>query len=42
MAPRKNKRSEANKAITQATIDQYQPTSAENMQNVKEYLWTNV
>ena len=32
MAPRKNKRSEASKAIAQAIIDQYQPTSAEEMQ----------
>ncbi len=33
MAPRKNKRSEASKAIAQAIIDQYQPTSAEDMQD---------
>ena len=32
MAPRKNKRSEAGKAIAQA-IDQYKPTSAEKMQD---------
>ena len=32
MAPRKNKRSEASKAIAQA-IDQYKPTSAEEMQD---------
>ena len=33
MAPRKNKRSEASKAIAQAIIDQYQPASAEDMQD---------
>ena len=33
MAPRKNKRSEASKAIAQAIIEQYQPTSAEDMQD---------
>lgn len=33
MAPRKNKRSEASKAIAQAIIDQYQPTCAEDMQD---------
>ena len=33
MAPRKNKRSEASKAIAQAIIDHYQPTSAEEMQD---------
>ena len=33
MAPRKNKRSKASKAIAQAIIDQYQPTSAEDMQD---------
>lgn len=33
MAPHKNKRSEASKAIAQAIIDQYQPTSAEDMQD---------
>ena len=32
MAPRKNKRSETSKAIAQA-IDQYKPTSAEEMQD---------
>lgn len=33
MAPRKNKRSEASKAIAQAIIDQYQPETAEDMQD---------
>ena len=33
MAPRKNKRSEASKAISQAIIEQYQPASAEDMQD---------
>lgn len=33
MASRKNKRSEASKAIAQAIIDQYKPTSAEEMQD---------
>ena len=33
MAPRKNRRSEASKAIAQAIIDQYQPTSAADMQD---------
>ena len=33
MAPRKNKRSEAGKAIAQAIIEQYQPTNAEEMQD---------
>lgn len=33
MAPRKNRRSEASKAIAQAIIDQYQPSSAEEMQD---------
>ena len=33
MAPRKNKRSEASKAIAQAIIEQYQPASAEDMQD---------
>lgn len=33
MAPRKNKRSEASRAIAQAIIDQYQPAFAKNMQN---------
>ena len=35
MAPRKNKRSEASKAIAQAIIEQYRPTSAEDMQDAK-------
>lgn len=33
MAPRKNKRSEASRAIAQAIIDQYQPTNPEEMQD---------
>ena len=33
MAPRKNKRSEASKAIAQAIIDQYHPACAEDMQD---------
>lgn len=33
MALRKNKRSEVSKAIAQAIIEQYQPTSAEDMQD---------
>lgn len=33
MAPRKNKRNEASKAIAQAIIDQYQPKSAEDVQD---------
>ena len=33
MAPRKNKRREASRAITQAIMDQYQPTNAEEMQD---------
>ena len=33
MASRKNKRSEASKAIAQAIIEQYQPASAEDMQD---------
>lgn len=33
MVPRKNKRSEASRAIAQAIIDQYQPTNAEEMQD---------
>lgn len=33
MAPRKNKRSEASRAIAQAIIDQYQPTNAREMQD---------
>lgn len=33
MAPRKNKRSETSKAIVQAIIEQYQPVSAEDMQD---------
>jgi hypothetical protein len=33
MAPRKNKRNDASKAIAQAIIDQYQPTNAEEMQD---------
>lgn len=33
MAPRKNKRSEASKAIAQTIIDHYQPGNAEEMQN---------
>ncbi len=33
MAPRKNKRSEASRAIAQAIIEQYQPKSAEDMQD---------
>ena len=33
MAPRRNKRSEASKAIAQAIIDQYQPSNAEEMQD---------
>jgi len=33
MAPRKNKRSEASRAIAQAIIDQYQPTNAQEMQD---------
>lgn len=32
MAPIKNKRSKASKAIAQAIIDQYQPETAEDMQ----------
>ena len=31
MAPRRNKRSEASKAIAKAIIDQYQPSNAEEM-----------
>lgn len=33
MAPRKNKKNEASRAIAQAIIDQYQPQSAEDMQD---------
>ena len=33
MAPRKNKHSEASRAIAKAILDQYHPTSAEDMQN---------
>ena len=33
MAPRRNKRSEASRAIAQAIIDQYKPTNAEEMQD---------
>ena len=33
MAPRKNRRNEAGRAIAQAIIEQYQPTSAEEMQD---------
>ena len=33
MAPRKNKRNEAGRAIAQAIIEQYQPTNAEEMQD---------
>lgn len=33
MAPRKNKKNEAGRAIAQAIIDQYQPQSAEDMQD---------
>ena len=33
MAPRKNKRSEASKAIAQAVIDNYQPTCTEDVQD---------
>lgn len=33
MAPRKSKRSEAGKAIAQAIIDQYKPTSAEVLES---------
>jgi polyribonucleotide nucleotidyltransferase len=33
MAPRKNKRSEASRAIAKAILEQYQPTSAEEMQD---------
>jgi hypothetical protein len=33
MAPRKNKRNDASRAIAQAIIDQYQPTNAEEMQD---------
>ena len=33
MAPRRNKRSEASRAIAQAIIDQYQPSNAEEMQD---------
>jgi transposase-like protein len=33
MAPRRNKRNDASKAIAQAIIDQYQPTNAEEMQD---------
>ncbi len=33
MAPRKNKRNEAGRAIAQAIIDQYQPTNAQEMQD---------
>ena len=37
MAPRKNKRSEAGRAIAQAIIDNYQPTNAQEMQDaIKE------
>lgn len=32
MAPRKNKRNEAGRAIAQAIIDQYQPQNAQEMQ----------
>jgi hypothetical protein len=33
MAPRKNKRNEASRAIAQAIIEQYQPNSAEDIQD---------
>lgn len=33
MAPRKDKRSDASRAIAQAIIDQYQPTSVQEMQD---------
>ena len=33
MAPRKNKRSEASRAIAKAILEQYQPKSAEEMQD---------
>ncbi len=33
MAPRKNRRSEASRAIAKAILDQYQPTNAEEMQD---------
>lgn len=33
MASRKNKRSEASRAIAQAIIDQYRPTNADEMQD---------
>jgi hypothetical protein len=33
MAPRKNKRNEASRAIAQAIINQYQPRNAEEMQD---------
>ena len=33
MAPRKNKRSEASKAIVQAIMDQYQPTNVKEAQD---------
>lgn len=33
MAPKRNKRSEASKAIAKAIIDQYQPSNAEEMQD---------
>ena len=37
MAPRKNKRSEAGRAIAQAIIDNYQPANAQEMQDaIKE------
>ena len=41
MAPRKNKRSEVSKAIVQAIIEQYQPQSAEDMQDVYE-IWQQI
>lgn len=41
MTPRKNKRNEVGRAITQSIIEQYQPQNAQDMQNAikDELLW---
>ena len=39
MAPRKNKQNEPSKAIAQVVIDQYQPETAEDMQDALRDFW---
>jgi len=42
MAKKKNERSEANRAIAKAIVEQYKPTTVEEMQDATRYLRADV